>query len=249
MREIIVAKDKTELTRAAAERFIDIAEPVVKETGRFAVALSGGSTPRALYSLLSSSFRVAIDWSKVFFFFGDERNVPPDDDQSNFRMVNETLFKPLAIADSNIFRWQTELDDVDKIVGEYQKMFRSFFADELPVFDLILLGMGPDGHTASLFPDTEALNETEAAIAKNWVEKLKTWRFTFTYPTINSARNVVFLAAGDEKAEVLRQVIEGPKKCSLLPSQGVDPQNGRLTWLVDSAAASRLDKATLTIHN
>jgi len=252
MREVVVAKDKTELTQIAAERFVDIAETAIVKTDRFAVALSGGSTPRALYSLLSSAFQDAIDWNKVFFFFGDERDVLSDDDESNFRMARETLFRPLLIADSNVFRWRTDLNDVDKTVDDYQKHLTDQFdlsSGEFPVFDLILLGMGPDGHTASLFPETEALNETERTVTKNRVEKLNTWRFTFTFPTINSAKNVMFLATGDEKADVLKQVLEGLKNCSLLPSQCVDPQNGNLVWLVDSTAASLLDKGTVTIHN
>lgn len=252
MREIVVAKDKAELTQIAAERFVNIAETAIVKTGRFAVALSGGSTPRTLYSLLSSAFQVAIDWNKVFFFFGDERNVPPDDEESNFRMANETLFKPLSISDSNIFRWQTELNDVNITIDSYKQALTGFFnlnAGKFPIFDLILLGMGPDGHTASLFPDTDALDETEDMICKNWVEKLKIWRFTFKFSTINRAKNIMFLAAGAEKAEILKQVLEGPKNCRLLPSQCVDPQNGDLVWLVDSAAASLLHKSVVTIHN
>lgn len=252
MREIVVAKDKAELKQIAAERFVDIAQTAIAENGRFAIALSGGSTPRALYSLLSSSFRDALEWSKVFFFFGDERNVQPDDDDSNFRMARETLFGPLLIANSNIFRWRTELNGANKTVDDYQKQLTDLFdlsSGKFPVFDLILLGMGPDGHTASLFPETTALDEAKASVAKNWVEKLNTWRFTFTFPTINCAKNIMFLAAGDEKAEVLRQVFEGPKDCSLLPSQCVDPQNGSLVWLIDSAAAYLLDKSVGTIHN
>lgn len=252
MREIIVAQDKAGLARLAAERFVTVARTAINENSRFAVALSGGSTPRALYSLLSSSFQEAVDWSKVFFFFGDERNVPPDDDGSNFRMANETLFQPLAIAGRNIFRWLTELNETDKTVDDYEKGLIEFFNlshGKFPAFDLILLGMGPDGHTASLFPETSALDKTEAVVCKNWVEKLSTWRFTFTFRTINSAKNILFLAAGDEKAEVLKEVLEGPNNCSRLPSQCVNPQHGSLIWLIDPPAASRLDKTTLTIHN
>jgi 6-phosphogluconolactonase len=254
MREIIVAADKEELSKIAAEKFIDVAATAIDEKNRFVVALSGGSTPKSVNNLLvSKDFRNRMDWNKVVFFFGDERDVPPDAEESNFRMANETLFRPLGIADENIFRWPTDLHDADKTVNEYQKSLRDFFGlksdSEFPIFDLVLLGIGPDGHTASLFPHTRALKETAALAAKNWVEKLQTWRFTFTFPTINNATNVIFLASGNEKADALKKVIEGPQDCEELPSQCVTPRNGILVWLVDSAAASYLDKNIPTIHN
>jgi 6-phosphogluconolactonase len=252
MREIIVAEDKAELNQIAAKKFIEIALMAIDKVGRFVFALSGGSTPRALYSLLSDSFRDAVDWNKVFFFFGDERDVPPDSDESNFRMANESLLVPLNIAERNIFRWKTELNDPDGTVNNYERLLTEFFdlnGAEFPPFDLILLGMGPDGHTASLFPDTEALDETNETVTKNWVEKFNTWRFTFTFPTINNAKNVMFLAAGDEKADVLKEVIEGPTDCRRLPSQCINPSNGKLVWLVDSGAAKHLSKDIPAIHN
>lgn len=252
MREIIVAKDKAELNRIAAKKFIEIATTAVNKNGRFAVALSGGSSPRALYSLLSASFREAVDWNKVFFFLGDERDVPPDSDESNFRMADETLFVPLNVSERNVFRWKTELNGPDETVNNYKRSLTEFFglkSGDFPTFDLILLGMGPDGHTASLFPNTEALNETNETVTKNWVEKLNTWRFTFTFPTINAAKNVMFLAAGDEKADVLKEVLEGPTDCRRLPSQCINPLNGRLVWLIDSEAAKHLSNDILTIHN
>jgi 6-phosphogluconolactonase len=254
MREIIVAADKNELSQIAAENFIDIAAAAIDERDRFVVALSGGSTPTSVNNLLvSNDFRNRIDWNKAVFFFGDERDVPPDAYESNFRMANETLFTPLEIAGENIFRWPTELHDADKTVSEYQRLLSECFGlkseSEFPVFDLILLGMGPDGHTASLFPHTKALKETAAPVAKNWVEKLQTWRFTFTFPIINNAANVVFLTSGDEKANALKRVIEGSQDCDELPSKCVEPHNGKLVWLVDSAAAAYLGKNILTIHN
>lgn len=254
MHEIIVAAGKNELSRIAAERFIEIAVSAIGENGRFAVALSGGSTPRSLFNLLATEeFRTRIDWNKVYFFFGDERDVPPDADESNFRMANETLFLPLGIDESNIFRWKTELNNADKTVSEYQRALIDFFdlngTDEFPVFDLILLGIGPDGHTASLFPYTEALHETAKTVTKNWVEKLRTWRFTLTFPTINNASKLLFLASGDEKADILKKILEGPQNCEQLPSQCVKPNNGKLIWLMDSAAAKSLDNNDLPIHN
>lgn len=254
MREIIIAADKNELSKIAAERFVDIATAAIREQGRFVVALSGGSTPKSLNNLLASDgFRNRIDWNKVTFFFGDERDVPPDADESNFRMANETLFTPLGIAKEKVYRWQTELNDADQTVSEYKKCLSNFFgpgsAKELPVFDLILLGMGPDGHTASLFPYTKALHETVESVSKNWIEKLQTWRFTFTFPIINNAANIIFLAAGAEKADALKKVVEDTQDCEQFPSQCVVPRNGKLVWLVDSAAARDLDKNILTIHN
>ena len=181
---------------------------------------------------------------KTFFFFGDERNVPPDDAESNFRMANENLFAPLQISGANIFRWNTELKDAEKIAEDYGKSIKALFAlsnNELPEFDLILLGMGDDGHTASLFPFTEALGETEKIAVANPVEKLETTRLTLTFPVINNARNVIFLIKGADKAEVLREVTQGAPQPDKFPAQLVKPVNGELFWLVDAPAAALLD--------
>jgi len=247
--------DIEELNRFAAEKFVEIANNSINSGNKsFTVALAGGSTPKSLYQLLASEkFRNRIDWTKVFFFFGDERNVLPDDDESNYRMANENLFQPLKISDTNIFRWQTELKDAGKIAVDYEEKINVFFASgdnppangggsdkKFPRFDLILLGMGADGHTASLFPFTEALNEKEAIAVENWVEKFKTFRLTMTFPVIDNAANVMFLIGGAEKAEALREVLKGDFQPDKFPAQKVKLNDGNLLWLADTQAARLL---------
>lgn len=230
-----------ELNFFAAEKFIAIGQTAIEKNGKFTVGLAGGSTPKSLYQLLTTDeFRHKINWQKVFFFFGDERNVLPDSDESNFRMANENLFEPLNISSENIFRWQTELKDTEKTADNYKNLIVKFFdlaKNEFPRFDLILLGMGDDGHTASLFPLTDALNETENIAVSNHVEKLDTNRLTFTFPTINNASNVVFLVGGAAKANALREVLEGEFQPEKFPSQNVNPKDGNLFWLIDAPAA------------
>jgi len=234
-----------ELNFFAAEKFVEIANKAIEKNGRFTVALAGGSTPKSLYQLLSSdNFKNQIVWKRVFFFFGDERNVLPDSEESNFRMANENLFAPLQISDEKIFRWQTESKDAEKTAKKYEVSLTVFFAlseDEVPKFDLILLGMGADGHTASLFPFTEALKESKKNVAVNWVEKLNTNRLTFTYPTINNARNVIFLISGESKAEALKEILEGEYQPEKYPAQSVKPRGGDLFWLVERRAARLLN--------
>lgn len=233
-----------ELNSFAAEKFVEIAAEAISECGRFTVALSGGSTPKSLFKLLSGEkFKDRIDWSKVFFFFGDERNVSPDDAESNFRMAHENLFAPLEINVNNIFPWLTGSKTPAVTAEIYQGEIKRFFdlgENEFPIFDLILLGMGADGHTASLFPFTEALSETKKIAVANPVEKLNTTRLTITFPTVNKARNVVFLVAGEDKAETLREVLEGEFQPEKLPSQNVKLENGNLYWLLDENVAKLL---------
>lgn len=242
--EKIIASDTDELNKLAAAKFVSIARDAIKKNGKFSVALAGGSTPRGLYRLLATDkFRPLIDWTKVYFFFGDERNVLPDDEESNFRMANESLLKPLDIPTENVFRWQTELENAQEVAGDYERKIKEFFnlsEKEFPRFDLILLGMGDDGHTASLFPHTEALNEIEKIAVANPVEKLGATRLTLTYPSINNAANVMFLIAGEKKAEVLREVLEGEIEPEKLPSQKIKPRNGNLFLLLDEDAARKL---------
>ena len=235
-----------ELNEFAARKFAEIAADSIKARGRFSVALSGGSTPKALHTLLTSDkFKSEIDWQDIFFFFGDERNVLPTDAESNFRMAKETLFTPLNIREDKIFRWQTELMDAKAIVENYRLKLRNFFElteENMPRFDLIFLGMGDDGHTASLFPGTEALRETEKIVTSNFVEKLSTIRLTLTYPVLNNARNIMFLVKGAEKAETLKQVLEGDLQPEKYPSQAVKPIDGELYWLVAEDAAANLSR-------
>jgi len=244
-----------ELSRFAAEKFIEIAGEAIEKHGGFTVALAGGSTPKSLYQLLGSGeFKNKIDWSKVFFFFGDERNVAPGDAESNFRMANENLFQPLRISVENIFRWQTEIENAEEIAETYAEALTEFFGrrenspaheggSDLPHFDLILLGMGDDGHTASLFPFTKALTEKSRIAVENWVEKLNSNRLTLTFPAINNASNIIFLISGASKAVILREVLEDEFRGEQLPSQNVKPTNGNLFWLIDTDSARLLNNS------
>lgn len=228
---LVVLKDADEAAERAADEFVRIAKTSIDERGEFNVALSGGSTPKKLYKELLDA---DVDWAKVRFYFGDERNVPADDAQSNFKLANDGLFQPLGIDLQNVYRWKTELGDPETVAADYAGRIGDVR------FDLILLGMGPDAHTASLFPYTSALKETARSAVENWVEKLNIWRFTLTFPAINSARNVVFMVAGKDKAEAMHSVLKGEFRPDEFPSQGVIPIDGDLQWFVDEAAASRL---------
>lgn len=232
-----------ELFAAAAEEVLRTASEAVAERGRFAIALSGGSTPKALYNLLATNARTTLPWDRMYFFWGDERHVPPTDPESNFRMADEAMLSKVPVAPGNIFRVEAENPDANAAAEAYEQALRKFFAlqpGEFPRFDLILLGMGPDGHTASLFPETEGLKEKSRLVIANWVEKFKTYRITFTLPLLNAARDVMFLVSGTDKADALKQVLEGNAPGEQYPSKLVRPQNGKLLWLLDRAAASGL---------
>ncbi|MDX2501217.1 MAG: 6-phosphogluconolactonase, partial [Deltaproteobacteria bacterium] len=180
---------------------------------------------------------------KIHFFWGDERHVPPQDEQSNYRMAKETMLAKANVRTENIHRMQTEQSDAGKVAQDYEQELQNFFhltADQLPVFDFNLLGIGSDGHTASLFPGTRALCEKRRRVVSNWVEKFQTNRFTMTAPVLNNADTIVFLVSGQEKAEILQQILEGDHQPDLLPAQLIRPTHGKLIWLVDRAAASRL---------
>jgi len=230
------------LSRIAAEMFVSIGNEAIRKHGQFTVALAGGSTPKSLYELLATKqFQDKIYWKSVFFFFGDERNVSPDDEGSNFKMANKTLLEPLNIDNDKIYRWETGLEIPEKIAEEYADSIEFFFRGS-PNFDLILLGMGDDGHTASLFPFTAALNENEKIAVANYVEKLKTTRLTLTFPAINNAANILFLVSGANKAEILREVLEGEFQPEKFPSQKVNHGNGDIYWLIEANAAQKLSK-------
>lgn len=251
-----VYPNDAELNRFAAEKFVEIGVRAIAERGRFAVVLAGGSTPKGLYRLLASAeFRDRMDWTRCFFFFGDERNVAADDEESNFRMAEENLFAPLVnyrsqqprtekVLFGDIYRWQTPSERAEQVAADYENAIVTFFnlsENEFPRFDFILLGMGADGHTASLFPFSDALNVTDKIAVAVWVEKLGTTRLTLTFPAINNARNVMFLVKGDDKAETLRAVLRGGSEPEKFPSQNVKPENGELFWLTDGSAAKFLD--------
>lgn len=242
-RSIEVLANAADLFHAAAEEFVRLARTAIGAQGRFTVALSGGSTPKALYSLLASNYADFV-WNRVFLFFGDERHVPPTDADSNYRMVEESLLAKIAIPAENVFRVAAENPDAAAAASDYESQLRRFFeikSGEFPRFDLILLGMGPDGHTASLFPDSPALDEQSRLVVANWVAKFNTHRITFTFPVLNRAAEVMFMVSGGDKGDMLHQVLEG-KNTPPLPSQRVQPSDGKLLWMLDEAAAAKLTR-------
>jgi len=237
---IRILSDRAALFQAAADEFMRQANAAIASKGRFTVALAGGSTPKGLYSLLAT--KAALAWDKIYFFFGDERHVPPDNPESNYRMAREALLSKVPIPAQNIFRVPAENPDAAQAAQTYEDTLRRFFppAEAFPRFDLILLGMGPDGHTASLFPGSKALQEKSRWVVSNWVEKFKTDRITLTLPVLNNAAVVMFLAAGEDKTETLKEVLQGTKPGEQFPSKLIRPTNGQLIWLVDQAAAAAL---------
>ena len=229
------------LAEEAARQFQSAAKESIAARGAFKVALAGGSTPCAFHERLTKEpFRRGVEWKRTLFFFGDERCVPPDSDRSNYRMARETLFEPLGIGEERIFRIRGE-DPPKKAAEEYARILEGEFPGERrPRFDLILLGLGADGHTASLFPGTRALSVRDRSVAANWVPKLRRWRITLTYPALNAARRVVFLVAGAEKAATALAVIQHRRGSSSLPAAGVRPRQGSLLWLLDEDAGANL---------
>lgn len=241
--EIRVLTTPQELFAAAAEEVIRAANDAVNARGKFTLALSGGSTPKALYNLLATNARTALPWEHMYFFWGDERHVPPTDPDSNYRMVNEAMLSKVPVPPANVFRVEAENPDAAATAAAYEQTLRKFFqldANGVPRFDLILLGMGPDGHTASLFPGTEGLKEKSRLVIANWVEKLKTHRLSFTLPVLNAAHTVAFLVSGTDKAPALKAVLEGNESGEQYPAKLVQPKDGKLIWFLDRAAASGL---------
>jgi 6-phosphogluconolactonase len=235
-----------DLFQAAAEEVIRSATDAVAQRGLFTIALSGGSTPRNLYTLIAANASATLPWNQMFFFWGDERHVPPDNPDSNYRMAKEALLSKVPVPPANIFPVPAENPDAAQAAEIYEQTLRRFFAvapGEFPRFDLILLGMGPDGHTASLFPETPALQEKSRLVVANWVEKLGSSRITFTLPLLNAARRVAFLVSGTDKAAALHEVLEGNAPAEKYPSRLVQPSEGKVTWFVDRAAASELSAA------
>ncbi|MGC2198286.1 MAG: 6-phosphogluconolactonase [Terriglobales bacterium] len=237
--DLRIFPDRPALFQAAADEFVRQARAAIQSSGRFTVALAGGSTPKGLYSLLAT--HTAIPWDKVRFFFGDERHVPPDDPESNYRMARETLLSKVPIPSGDVYRVPAENPDAGQAAQSYEHTLRQFFQTPpttFPRFDLILLGMGPDGHTASLFPGGKALQERSRWVVADWVEKFKTDRITLTLPVLNNAAVVMFLVSGEDKAETLKEVLEGTQPADLFPSKLVRPTDGKLIWLADQAAAA-----------
>jgi 6-phosphogluconolactonase len=242
--KVEIYEDVETLSRAAAERFVQIGNRAIHMLGRFVVVLAGGSTPKSLYSLLATEeFRPWIDWKKVHFFWSDERAVPPIHVDSNFRMVRDSLLGKIHAPMENVHRILAEKAVTAEVGRAYAEELRSFFHlrnGEWPRFDLILLGMGSDGHTASLFPDAPAVQEKELLVAVPWVDKLKSYRITLTPPVLNHAAQILFLVAGPDKAATLHEVLEGEYQPDKYPSQIIQPVNGTATWMLDRLAAAEL---------
>ena len=230
------------LVAATADLFIELAGQSIAARGNFVVSLSGGSTPKGLYSRLAErEIASKIDWSKVVVFFGDERTVPYTSPDSNQRMITEHLLSKVPLNRENVFALSDPDIDPKQTAIDYERAMRVFFRlaeNQLPQFDFMLLGLGDDGHTASLFPGSPALHETSRWFVENKVEKLNTVRLTTTYPVINNSRNIVFLASGRSKAAVFKDVLTGP--AGKYPSQAVAAENGKLCWYVDKEIASEL---------
>lgn len=239
--EIKIVPDNAALIRTAAQEFKNLAESAIAENKRFVVALSGGNTPRNVYSLLAQEYKNSLPWAKIHVFFGDERSVPPDHPDSNFRMANDSLLSHVPIPPENIHRIHAELEP-ELAARNYEEQLRTFFNlgnGAWPRFDLIMLGLGEDGHTASLFPGSSALKEMSRLVAATWVEEKKTVRITLTYPVINHAAEVEFLISGAGKAQILKDVLS-PASSAKFPAQQIKPEAGRLLWLLDQDAARLL---------
>ena len=249
-RTIKLFPDISAIAQDAARIFLNAAQQAVKERGVFRVAMAGGSTPKTLYALLvAEPFRAQLPFDKMQLFFGDDRHVPPDHPDSNYRMVSENFVSKTPIKPEQVFRMKTELQDTEKAALEYEQILKTQFAlkaGELPRFDLMMLGMGNEGHTLSLFPATTALRDNGRLVVRTWVGKLYTERITCTAPVANNSAAVLFMITGADKAPALKAVLEGPYEPDQLPAQYIKPVNGKLIFLIDSAAGGMLSKNLAT---
>lgn len=241
-----ILPDLRELCWRAAEEFLRSAQEAADAKGIFNVALSGGSTPGGLYALLadkSHPFRDRLPWQRMHVFWGDERCVPPDNPESNYHMAWQTLLSRVPLSPGNIHRVSGELEDAPLAAKEYERLLCRHFQlkpGQAPRFDLILLGMGSDGHVASLFPGSAALKENKKLVSAVWDPKKRIHRITFTFPVLNNAMNIRFLVAGENKAEAVHKALKGGSGSVDLPVRGIQPVNGSLVWFLDLAAASLL---------
>ncbi|KAA0230265.1 6-phosphogluconolactonase [candidate division KSB1 bacterium] len=242
--KIHILEDVATVAQRAAAEFAALSAEAIRQRGRFSVALAGGSTPKQMYRLLAiAPLSEKINWQHIHLFWGDERCVPPEHGDSNYRMVHEALIQKIALPAANIHRMPAEYRDLNAAAGSYANELRIFFKSDsaaMPRFDLILLGMGADGHTASLFPETAALAERQRWVVANEVPQLQTHRLTLTFPVINAAAQVWFLATGAEKAEMVALAVQQKRSSRKIPAQLVQPDPGALTWFLDAAAAAQL---------
>jgi 6-phosphogluconolactonase len=236
-----IYKTERELAEAYADYFIELAGQSISDRGVFNVVLAGGGSPKELYTILASEYRDKVNWNEIFFFFGDERYVPATDDQSNALMAKTVLFTPLQISSANIFSIDTTLTP-ETSAARYQSQIVEHFGGDPICFDLIILGLGDDAHTASLFPHTSVLGEAVPGINAVYVQELNACRITMNAPLINQARNIGFLVFGKNKAQAVQQVVEGVHDTDTFPAQLISPLNGDLTWFLDREAASKLER-------
>jgi len=243
MKNIHIFQDLDSLCHGIADAVVSVANEAYQKRGIFSLALSGGSTPRTLYQILSTgSYITSIPWSHTHVFFGDERTVPPDHPDSNFNMANEALLKHVPIPDTHIHRMRGETVKPLLAAEDYSELLNRYSAKSehgIPQLDLVLLGLGPDGHIASLFPDTEILEQKDKWVDAVYVNKLNTWRISLTFPVLNAAHHTFLLVSGDSKAEILTQVIDNQTSSSAYPVQRLNPQ-GQLEWYFDEAAAKNI---------
>ncbi len=239
--EFTIFPDKEAFIAGAAEFMAAQAVEAIAARGRWTIALAGGGTPKPIYQRLAEAgYAQGIDWSRVHIFFGDERCVSPDDSRSNYRMAREALLDHVPLPPENVHRLRGEDDPALAALAYEQEIQRMFRTAAPPAFDLVCLGMGDNGHTASLFPGTASLREQTRWVIPQYVEVMQTWRVTMTAPLINAARHVAFFVEGAGKAEMLRRVLHGRYDPDVLPAQMIQPARGQLHWLVDAAAAARL---------
>jgi 6-phosphogluconolactonase len=234
-----VFPDHAQLSQAAAQTFVDLAAAAIADNGRFVVALSGGSTPAALYRHLAADFHNQVDWSKVFVAWSDERFVPHDDPASNYQLAREALLNHVPIPREQTFPMPTEALSPDHAAAAYAATLDELFTGGWPRFDLLLLGMGPDGHTASLFPYSASLHETARLVVASLAPTQPQQRLTLTFPALNQAQHALVLVSGPEKAEALHTALQPDTSLDQCPAAGLDPR-GQLLWYADKAAAARL---------
>jgi len=231
-----------EVLTALAAYFVEVANEAINARGKFTVSLSGGSSPKKLYQLLASpSFKGQVNWEKVYFFFGDERYVPHTDPESNYLMAQKSFFDTLEIDRANIFPVDTSLSP-DDAAKKYTEDVEQFFEDDELAFDLVLLGLGDDAHTASLFPQTAVLHDTTPAVKANYLKDKQVYRITMNAPLINEARHIAFLVYGESKAEAVRHIMEDEEDIDNYPAQLIDSITGEVQWFLDEAAATDLEE-------
>ncbi len=235
--------NKEKLVAATTERMVNSIGQAIQQNGLCNMVLSGGNTPGGVFSLLASStYRDRVEWGKLHLFWSDERMVPPEHQDSNFRLVRETLLDHIKIPDGNIHRIRGEIAP-EEAAAEYAALMHGHFNDNPPRFDLMLLGLGEDGHTASLFPETGAVEECEKYAIAVFVPKLNTWRVTLTLPVINAAKEILFLVSGKPKSEMVQRIMSNKQPAKEVPATMVNPQNGEIHWMLDSEAMVLINKS------